>query len=206
MQVIMITRLHVMYQQSRKMLIFLIVTFLALTIALGVLVVMISSRLSGEELILSDSHQCIILGYEPLLSSVTWVLGTAWEVLALCLAAWIAVKHFRELQRRPTGSVIGDCLTVLIKSHMFYFAGFTAVSCLTLSHALLSRVSNSLIFVGFAQIAFCLQVFVLGPRLILSIREYHAKLVVKADAGIDMTTFAFQSGIPISTASGGDDV
>jgi len=49
MQVIMITRLHVMYQQSRKMLIFLIVTFLALTIALGVLVVMISSRLSGGE-------------------------------------------------------------------------------------------------------------------------------------------------------------
>jgi len=51
------------------------------------------------------------------------MVGTAWEVLALCLASWIALKHFRELQQRPTGLAIGDCLTVLVKSHMFYFAG-----------------------------------------------------------------------------------
>jgi len=33
MQVIMVARLHAMYQQSRKMLIFLVVIFLAVTIA-----------------------------------------------------------------------------------------------------------------------------------------------------------------------------
>jgi hypothetical protein len=51
------------------------------------------------------------------------MLGTVWEVLALCLAAWITAKHFRELRRRPTGWDIGDCLMVLIKSHVFYFMG-----------------------------------------------------------------------------------
>jgi len=202
--VIMIARLYVMYQKSRKMLIFLIVTFLALAIALGVLDAMYSSSLSGEEYILSGFYLCAILEYEPILSSVTWTLGTAWEVLALCLATWIAVKHFRELQRRPTGSAIGDCLTVLIKSHMFYFAGFAVVTSFNLTYALSPTISNSLIFGGFVEIASTFQMFVLGPRLILSVREYHAELVVNADAGISMTAFAFQAGIPISTASGGD--
>jgi hypothetical protein len=80
------------------------------------------TRLMPEEYILSGTYQCSYEGYEPFLTSVTWILGAVWEVLALCLAAWIAVKHFRELPRRPAGSVIGDCLTVLLKSHIFYFA------------------------------------------------------------------------------------
>jgi len=42
-QVIMIARLHAMYQQSRKMLVFLAVSFLALTIISGVFTV-IDSR------------------------------------------------------------------------------------------------------------------------------------------------------------------
>lgn len=49
-----------------------------------------------------------------------WIIITAWEVLTLCLAVWIAARHFRELQ--STGSVVGDCFTVLIKTHMLYFA------------------------------------------------------------------------------------
>jgi hypothetical protein len=52
----------------------------------------------------------------------TWILGTTWEILALCLALWIAVKHFRELQRPSTGWAVGDCFTVLIETHVFYFA------------------------------------------------------------------------------------
>ena len=45
-----------------------------------------------------------------------------WEALVLCLAVWIAVKHFRELRGTPTGWTVGDCFTILIRSHAFYFA------------------------------------------------------------------------------------
>ena len=79
--------------------------------------------LMPEELILSGSYLCSYGGYEPLLWFVAWILGTAWEAIALCLAAWIAVKHFRELQQRPKGWAIRDCLMVLTKSHVVYFAG-----------------------------------------------------------------------------------
>ena len=56
------------------------------------------------------------------MNELIWVLSTVWEILALCLAIWTAVKHFRELQRPSTGWTVGDCFTVLIKTHVLYFA------------------------------------------------------------------------------------
>ena len=84
-------------------------------------------RLMGritEELFLAGSHQCSykFLGGAEFLTTVVWIFASVWEVLALCLAGWSAVKHFRELQRPWTGWSIGDCFTVLITSHALYFA------------------------------------------------------------------------------------
>jgi len=56
------------------------------------------------------------------LTSMTWVLVSAWETLALSLAVWIAIKHFRELQRTSTGWALGDCFMILMQTHVFYFA------------------------------------------------------------------------------------
>ncbi|OJA10445.1 hypothetical protein AZE42_05896 [Rhizopogon vesiculosus] len=55
---------------------------------------------------------------------VSWMVATAWETLVLCLAVWIAVRHSRELQRHSTRWTVGDCFTILIKTHVFYFARF----------------------------------------------------------------------------------
>jgi len=54
----------------------------------------------------------------------------------------------------------------------------------------------------FFPIAEAVQMFVLGPRLILSIRDYQAKLVANSDEGTAMTTIAFQERVQVST--GGD--
>jgi hypothetical protein len=54
---------------------------------------------------------------------------------------------------------------------------------------------------GLVQILEVVQMFVLGPRLILSIREYHAKLVVDSDAATGMTSIAFQERVYVSTSS-----
>ncbi|KAG1719344.1 uncharacterized protein EDB91DRAFT_1181306, partial [Suillus paluster] len=93
--VIMITRLYAMYQRSRTVVILLIVVLLAVTIANGVINEIVTRHTSGE------------------------ILTTVWEVLALCLAVRIAVKHFREqrLRRSSAGGIIGDCFKVLMKSH-----------------------------------------------------------------------------------------
>ncbi|KAG2103695.1 uncharacterized protein F5147DRAFT_274543 [Suillus discolor] len=124
--VIMIARLHAMSQGSRTMLIFLVIIFLAVNIACGVMTAIALNDAGAEELILSGTYMCYygIGGDEQLLFSMTWTLSTVWEVLALCLSVRVAVKHFRELRRLgpSTGSTIGDCFRVLIQSHVLYFA------------------------------------------------------------------------------------
>ncbi|KAG2341231.1 hypothetical protein BDR05DRAFT_965622 [Suillus weaverae] len=207
--VIMIARLHPMYQSSRNMLIFLVIIFLAVNIACGVIAAIGLKDIVVEELILSGTYMCNCrykADYQ-LLASMIWMLNTVWEVLALCLAVWIAVKHFRELRRlgTSTGSTIGDCFRVLIKSHVLYFASFVCVSCFELG-SLSPQLSNptsmeSLILYGVLQIFFGVQMFVLGPRLILSIREYHAKLVAGSDAETSMNSIVFQERVHVPTGS-----
>jgi hypothetical protein len=125
------------------MLIFLVIIFLGVNIACGVLTAITSKHLvSGKFYLLTCRAQLIgqppevgilsgihICGYDyeediQLLISMTWMLNTVWEVLALCLSLWIAVKHFRDLRRLgpSAGSTIGDCSRVLIESHVLYFA------------------------------------------------------------------------------------
>ncbi|KAG2348148.1 hypothetical protein BDR05DRAFT_957809 [Suillus weaverae] len=45
------------------------------------------------------------------------------------------------------------------------------------------------------------QMFVLGPRLILSVREYHANLVAESDAESSMTSIVFQERVHVPTGS-----
>ncbi|KAG2034966.1 hypothetical protein BDR03DRAFT_552912 [Suillus americanus] len=210
--VIMITRLHAMYQQSRNILVFLIVIFLAVNIFNTVATTIIMMHISGdsEELILSGTYQCSIDYTKDilLLISTGWILAAAWEVLTLCIAIWIAVKHFRELRQHSAGGIIEDCFTVLMKTHILYFASSVTVSCLQLItnfSPTLSTDQSSLethTFYGLLQILEVVQMFVLGPRLILSVREYYAKLVADTDAATGMTSIVFQERVHISTGSG----
>ncbi|KAG2342698.1 hypothetical protein BDR05DRAFT_1000688 [Suillus weaverae] len=120
---------------------------------------------------------------------------------------WIVIKHVRELRRSPTRSSMGDCFMVLAQSHVLYFLAFAAVSCFDLG-LLSPNIINSIsvgddIYGGVLQIAQVLQMFVLGPRLILSVREYHAKLLASSDEETSMTAIVFEE--PRHLSSGGGD-
>ncbi|KAG2101572.1 uncharacterized protein F5147DRAFT_776575 [Suillus discolor] len=207
--VIMIVRLYVMYRRSRMMLISLIIIFLAVIITYGVMAAIVLKHTIAEELILSDTYMCDYEtepGYQ-LMVPMIWVLISFWEVLALCLSVWIAVKHFRDLRRLcpSTRSTIRDCFRVLIKSHVFYFASFACISCLQFGY-ISPKLSNlhsmeALVLNGVFDIFLGVQIFVLGPRLILSVREYHAKNVADSDAATSMTSIVFQEHVHVSTSS-----
>jgi len=51
----------------------------------------------------------------------TWIFGITFEVVALCLALWVAIKHFCDLRRASIGWTTGDCFEVLMKTHALYF-------------------------------------------------------------------------------------
>ncbi|KAG2109071.1 hypothetical protein BD769DRAFT_107317 [Suillus cothurnatus] len=206
---IMIARLHAMYQRSRMILIFLVIIFLTVNIACGVIMSIEVDYIVGEELILSGKYLCYYVFEDDvqLFVSIVWMLNTVWEVLALCLSVWIAVKHFRDLRRLgpSTGSTIGDCFKVLIKSHVLYFASFVGVSCLqfvSISPELLNSSSMGVQILNNArQILSVVQMFVLGPRLILSVREYHARLVAQSDADVNMSSIVFEERVHVPTSS-----
>ncbi|KAG2339444.1 hypothetical protein BDR05DRAFT_968029 [Suillus weaverae] len=209
LRIIMIVRLYAMYQRSRKMLIFLVVIFLAHTILDVVISIMTTKYTSGEELILSGNYICATAyaGNIIPISSITWISATVWEVLVLFLAVWISVKHFRELRQHSTGGVIEDCFTVLLKSHVFYFVSFVVVSCfnlMVLSPAITVNPDTLGLdfYYGILQVMMVVQMFVLGPRLILGVREFTAKLVTDSDAATAMTSIAFQERVHISTGNG----
>ncbi|KAG1856666.1 hypothetical protein DFJ58DRAFT_338006 [Suillus subalutaceus] len=203
--VVVIARLHAMYQQSRRVLAFLVVIFLAINVYNGVMTALAMRDVSGEELILSGTYQCDLIyeGDGVLVCTIIWTLGTVWHVLALCLAVWITVKHFRELQRYSAGGFIEDCFTVLMKTHLIYFATFFAISCFALSSlfSIMSADTSSLefrMYLCICQISLLVHIFVLGPRLILSVREHNAKLVGDWHSATGMTSIAFPH---ISTSS-----
>jgi hypothetical protein len=54
---------------------------------------------------------------------------------------------------------------------------------------------------GANNVLLVLQMFVLGPRLILSVREYNAKLVANSDAETSMNSIVFQERVHVSTSS-----
>jgi len=56
------------------------------------------------------------------------------------------------------------------------------------------------IYVDALRITSVVQMVVLGPRLILSVREYHAKLVANSGEGSGMATIAFEERILVSTS------
>lgn len=91
---------------------------------------------------------------------------------------------------------------LLIKAHVAYFASFMAVSCFQLGFLspgiLDSSSAGADVYAGLLEFVSIAQMFVLGPRLILSIREYEAKLTTNPDSGIDMLPIVFQESSNVS--------
>lgn len=60
---------------------------------------------------------------------------------------------------------------------------------------------GSQIYDGIRQILSVMQLFVLGPRLILGVRQYHANTLDNSDAGADMISMSFRERTYVSTGS-----
>lgn len=206
--VIMTIRIHAMYQGSKKILVFLIVVLLLCMTANGVIAAMGNINASGVEIDLSGNKMCFNINDTAGIRLIDkmFIPTLVWEVLALGLSVWIVIKHIRELRQSPTTSTIEDCFMVLLKSHVSYFVGFAAVSFFYLG-LLSPRFTGSAsvgsgIYYGVYQMTQFTQMFVLGPRLVLSIRDFNAKLVANSDEGTHMTTIVFQECRHATTSVG----
>ncbi|KAG0692871.1 hypothetical protein DFH29DRAFT_967116, partial [Suillus ampliporus] len=73
-------------------------------------------------------------------------------------------------------STIGDCFTVLTRSHVLYFIVFAAVTFFNIvplfTNIQFSPAVGAAVYFGILDIITVMQMFVLGPHLIISVREY----------------------------------
>lgn len=203
LSVIMIARLYAMYQRSRKVLVLVVVVFIAINVTNTVILAINMKYISAEQTILSGAYQCVVDNPKHL-AAIPWILASMWEVYTLCLAIRIALKHFFELRQQSAGGIIRDCFTVLLKTHMSYCVSFVVIFCFNLGYfsPMMSHdpySPASLMYFGFIQAFFIVRSAVLGPRLILGVREHHAKLMIDSDAGTGMISIAFQDRVHVST-------
>ncbi|KAG1803886.1 uncharacterized protein HD556DRAFT_1484507 [Suillus plorans] len=204
-KVIMIARLHAMYQRSRKVLVLLVVVFTAIVIANIVMLTINMKYISSEQAILSGTYQCIADNLQCL-GTIPWILTGVWEVFTLCLAVRIALKHFRELRQHSAGGIIRDCFVVLMKTHVSYFVSSVVVLCLCLGYCSPTMPKDPyspaiMTYFGFLEIFTIVQSAVLGPQLILGVREYYARLMIDFDAGPNLSSIAFQESVHVSTSN-----
>ncbi|KAG2081681.1 hypothetical protein BD769DRAFT_1683692 [Suillus cothurnatus] len=54
---------------------------------------------------------------------------------------------------------------------------------------------------GACEVLLVVQMFVLGPHLILSVREFNAKLVTDSDEETTMASIVFQENVRVPTSS-----
>ncbi|KAG2055313.1 hypothetical protein BDR06DRAFT_954073 [Suillus hirtellus] len=186
--VILIARLNAMYQRSNKMLTFLVVIFLAIRIANTVVSAISIRHISVEEVVLSGTYECKIdyAGNTILLYAITWILDIGLELLLLGLTLRIAVKRLRELRQYSKSGVFGDCYTVLVKTHLWYNPNSVGTQ----------------IYLGVGQIFQFVQMFVMGPRLILSVRGHHAEDLAgpEPDTTTALTSISFLKRAQLSTS------
>ncbi|KAG1733378.1 uncharacterized protein EDB91DRAFT_1348835 [Suillus paluster] len=196
---IVIVRIYAMYQRSRVVLTGLIIIFIPFTLSEAIMGGLGAKpiRLSiSEEFVLFGTYECISLTRSRLVDE-TWILGTTWELLTFLLAMWIFVKHLLELRKTTPDWGIEDCFSVLMKNHALYFFAFLLTCSMNLSN-LYPGIENNptgyIIHEGFLQLFTTIQQFILGPRLVISMRRYHAQLVSDSDMATQMSTIAFGEG------------
>jgi hypothetical protein len=83
-----------------------------------------------------------------------------------------------------------------LHSSFFFVSSFQIINTYTLNQI------ASEVCTGVFEIIAVVQMFVLGPRLILGVREYHARLVAHSDEGTGMASIVFQERIQITTGGG----
>ncbi|KAG1834295.1 hypothetical protein DFJ58DRAFT_821643 [Suillus subalutaceus] len=93
-----------------------------------------------------------------------------------------------------------------MKTHVSYFASFLAISCFEIGFISPTFIADSYslsaqIYSGFVEIFQLVGLFVVGPRLILGVREYHAELVANSDTASAMASIAFEERVHVSTSS-----
>ncbi|KAL4076363.1 hypothetical protein J3A83DRAFT_2184930 [Scleroderma citrinum] len=192
-QVILQMRLYALYNCSKRLLIFLIVTFVA---EIGtVMWILISSNLLMRGTIVMYHITFGMYGETDLCGGLVttayayvWVPCLVFETILCLFAIYAGIKHSRGQLCRPVKSNRPRLIDVLIHGNVIYFLSPLGMFILLVMHSVSLKVqwlADTLLFRAPITI-------LAGCRLILSIREAASSFRLRdSDSNFDQTTIAF---------------
>ncbi|KAH7910976.1 hypothetical protein BJ138DRAFT_1151771 [Hygrophoropsis aurantiaca] len=203
---IMILRLYAMYEKSRKILIFLLVCFVARVVALAVILGLATgpgSGISATEYLLSGTYFCSVA---PNITFVNFTLVPTlfFELILFALASRCFVRHAAELRRSSHGWRMNECMKVLLRDSILFFVMNLAAGGGNVAIWINQSANGSYIYAGIGNTFLGIEPFLLAPRLVLSFRAYHEQLVVDSDMATQMESLVFQARGRVDIEGGWD--
>ncbi|KAH7927428.1 hypothetical protein BV22DRAFT_1127354 [Leucogyrophana mollusca] len=202
----MALRVYAMYAQSRKILIFLAVSFLAQSVAILALNVAYGASLSARfmtEYIYSGIHVCIgdetVSQIEDALALSIVYPEIFFDTLLLILALWCFARHSTESIQISGQWEVNRWIRILLQDSILYFVLDTAATLLNGGYAFYLTGTYAIMVSTFKQI----EPSLLAPRLVISIREYHRQVVEDSELHVQMESMIFRAcSIPNTQEAG----
>ncbi|KAH7914901.1 hypothetical protein BJ138DRAFT_1098293 [Hygrophoropsis aurantiaca] len=195
---IMVLRIYAMYQQSRIVLVFLVVALAAQVISYVVMEALYFGpvgQLQAEEVIIGNTYNCVYF-YESNLISFAILPQFLFALAIFVMAVACFVRHLSEARKISKTLKVNEFLSILAKDSTVYFFLLLFASAFKLGNHLAtnSAVVGSFVYSGLTGIFIDVQEYLLVPHLVLSFKERHAQLVDGSDSGTQMETIAFERG------------
>ncbi|KAH7920744.1 hypothetical protein BV22DRAFT_1198699 [Leucogyrophana mollusca] len=196
----MILRVYAMYENSKKILLFLLVCFLARVIALATILALAvgpTSGISATEYLLSGTYFCSVAP-NTAYANFTVIPTLFFEIILFALAARCSFKHAAELRRSPQGWKANECMKVLLRDSILFFLMNLAAGGFNVALWANQSGNGSYIYGGISNTFLGIEPFLLAPRLVLSFRAHHEQLVVDSDFATQVESMVFQAGVQMS--------
>ncbi|KIJ59732.1 hypothetical protein HYDPIDRAFT_118238 [Hydnomerulius pinastri MD-312] len=192
----MILRIFAMYNQSRRLLYFLLGLFFPVVVVELVLTVLYFGPRNGmyvTDIPLPGMQICSgNFSLSPLLYVYFSIPGIVFDGILALFAVARLVQHTIDMKRDLGGWKMNVCMRMLARDSILYFMG----NLIYRSFNLIPLTNLPPLYKTLAQ-AFCsIEPFVLPPRLVISFREYHAQIVSDSDAGSPIESMVFRPGDP----------
>ncbi|KIK81538.1 hypothetical protein PAXRUDRAFT_752498 [Paxillus rubicundulus Ve08.2h10] len=202
LEVTMMLRTLAMYNQSRKLLWFILVLFIPVVVVEFILSVFYFGAGNGmhvTDIALPGTEFCASnFSLSPFLYISLSLPGIVFDgILAI-----FAIARVIPLMQRPLGGCRTNvCMQVLARDNVFYFLGNLAYR----SFNLIPLTKLPPVYQNIGQVFCSVEPFVVPPYLVISFRESFADLAAGSEAGSQLDTMEFQPGSDRTGDSGCGD-
>ncbi|KAH7907738.1 hypothetical protein BJ138DRAFT_1159376 [Hygrophoropsis aurantiaca] len=180
MQAILVVRVYALFNQSKKVLFFLITSYvLQATATFVVLGLILNKRVLDEYYV--SLGPAIGSVTQPLtenpsafpksLNQDSTILLMVFDAILLLFALWAFVKHILEAKTLNGGWSINVLVRILVADHLLYFV----CNLIWLSLSVASNYAETTNYIGILYPVFDALVVVFGPRMVISLRTTENK-------------------------------